>query len=80
MWKIVDIPIVLIPMPEEGNNRVDEEDEEQAEDEDFFSTDKEHRSADTDMWVLLISCQTCYICAHRWRRHFALFSVFEKIV
>ena len=71
MWKIVDIPIVLIPMLEKGNNRVDEEDEEQAEDEDFFSTDKEHRSADTDMWVLLISCQTCYIWAHRGRRHFS---------
>ena len=66
MWKIVDIPIVLIPMLEKGNNRVDEEDEKEAEDE-----DTEHRSTDTDMWVLLISCQTCYICAHRGRRHFA---------
>ena len=38
---MVDISVVLVPVLEESNNRVDKEEEDETEDDDFLHTDVE---------------------------------------
>ena len=41
MREVVDISVVLVPVLEEGDNRVDKEEEHETEDEDLLETDME---------------------------------------
>ena len=47
MRRVVDISVVFVPVLEEGNNRVDKEEEDETEDEDFLGTHTESRCSDT---------------------------------
>ena len=49
MREVVDISVVLVPVLEEGDNRVDKEEEHETEDEDLLETDMEVRGGD-DQW------------------------------
>ena len=44
--EMVDISVILVPVLEESNNRVDKEEEDETEDEDFLYTDVEDRGGD----------------------------------
>ena len=80
MREVVDIPVVFVPVPEKGNKGVNEKDEKEAENEDFFHADEEDRSADTEFWLWRFCCQFCDIFAHRWRRHFSVNIYFFEMI
>ena len=82
-WKvreIVYISVVLVPVLEEGNDRVDKKEKDETEDEDFLCTDLEYRSSDTQVWIRLINKWLALILciifvttgANRGRWHFWL--------